>query len=75
MPIADRELLESLGYKEKIRKADEAIIKNAEFLNNIVANPEIFGHDLEADIEEDHETGNEPTVASPDESQAAGHGP
>lgn len=32
---------------------DKAILKNAEFLNNIVANPEIFGHELEEEVDED----------------------
>lgn len=51
MPRADQELLDSLGYKEKLAQADRAILTNAAFLNTIVANPEIFGHDL--DVEEE----------------------
>lgn len=73
LPIEDRELLESLGYKEKIRKTDEAIAKNAEFLKSIVADPEIFGHDLVAD--DDHDIGGE-TPASPSGAGVdAQHGP
>ncbi|EPS96381.1 hypothetical protein FOMPIDRAFT_1038167 [Fomitopsis schrenkii] len=54
LPRADQELLGGLGYKEKLAEADRAILANAEFLNQIVANPEIFGHDVdEADPEEE----------------------
>ncbi|KAI9064760.1 N2227-domain-containing protein [Trametes sanguinea] len=51
IPIEDRELLEGIGYKERILATDKAILANAEFLNKVVANPEIFGHDL-SDLEE-----------------------
>ena len=44
---ADQELLTALGYKSKLHEADDAIIANAKFLKQLVANPEIFGHDLE----------------------------
>ncbi|KAI0752760.1 N2227-domain-containing protein [Daedaleopsis nitida] len=47
LPLADRELLDALGYKDRISAADHAILKNAEFLNLVIANPEIFGHDLD----------------------------
>ncbi|KAI0672280.1 N2227-domain-containing protein [Trametes maxima] len=47
IPIEDRELLESIGYKDRIAVTDKAILANAEFLNQAIANPEIFGHDLE----------------------------
>jgi hypothetical protein len=43
--LPDQALLEELGYKEKLREVDKAILVNASFLNQIVANPEIFGHD------------------------------
>jgi carnosine N-methyltransferase len=46
LPLADRQLLEGLGYKEKLQEVDAAILTNAKFLNQLVANPEIFGHDL-----------------------------
>ncbi|TFK92537.1 N2227-domain-containing protein [Polyporus arcularius HHB13444] len=51
LPLADRELLESLGYKERINAVDKAIMTNADFLNLVIANPEIFGHDLDEDEE------------------------
>ncbi|KAG7445355.1 N2227-domain-containing protein [Guyanagaster necrorhizus] len=47
LPKADQDLLASLGYKEKLNLVDDAILANAAFLNLIVANPEIFGHDVD----------------------------
>ncbi|TFY62950.1 hypothetical protein EVJ58_g3544 [Rhodofomes roseus] len=47
LPRADQELLHSLRYKEKLAEVDRAILANAEFLNQIVVDPEIFGHELE----------------------------
>lgn len=41
---------------------DKAILKNAEFLNKIVANPEIFGHELEEEVDEDEGTGEDGTA-------------
>ncbi|GBE83482.1 Carnosine N-methyltransferase [Sparassis crispa] len=49
---ADQDLLDDLGYKEKLAEADRAILMNATFLNQIVANPEIFGHEVDADDEQ-----------------------
>ncbi|GJE86375.1 N2227 domain-containing protein [Phanerochaete sordida] len=46
LPRGDQELLTAIGYKTKLHEVDEAILANAEFLKQIVANPEIFGHDL-----------------------------
>ncbi|KAF9237126.1 N2227-domain-containing protein [Melanogaster broomeanus] len=48
LPQADKALLDTLGYKQKLQEVDTAILTNADFLNKIVANPEIFGHDLSA---------------------------
>ena len=45
-------MLEGLGYKEKLQEVDAAILTNAKFLKQLVANPEIFGHDL-ASLDED----------------------
>lgn len=36
---------------------DKAILKNAEFLNKIVANPEIFGHEVDEEGGEDEDGG------------------
>ncbi|KAJ7763152.1 N2227-domain-containing protein [Mycena maculata] len=46
LPKPDQELLAALGYKEKLDQVDTAIVANADFLSEVVANPEIFGHDL-----------------------------
>lgn len=48
LPLADQEVLKGLGYLEKLAAVDDAIVANAEFLNQIVANPEIFGIDIDA---------------------------
>ena len=39
-------MLDSVGYRRKLQEIDTAILANADFLNKIVANPEIFGHDV-----------------------------
>ncbi|KAJ7667264.1 N2227-domain-containing protein [Mycena rosella] len=46
LPKADQELLIALGYREKLDQVDQAIIANADFLSEVVADPEIFGHAL-----------------------------
>ncbi|KAI6143798.1 N2227-domain-containing protein [Pisolithus tinctorius] len=46
IPLADRELLTKLGYGQKLKDVDKAILANALFLNKIVENPEIFGHEI-----------------------------
>ena len=55
LPPADLEILERLGYKQKLDEVDDAILANAKFLNQIVANPEIFGHDISALDEQDED--------------------
>ncbi|KAF8064870.1 N2227-like protein-domain-containing protein [Lyophyllum atratum] len=52
LPQADQEVLEKLGYKHKLDEVDDAIRVNADFLSEIVANPEIFGHAIEPDGDE-----------------------
>ena len=42
MSLADQELLGQLGYKQKLAEVENAIQINAEFLDQIVANPEMF---------------------------------
>ncbi|KAI0698982.1 N2227-domain-containing protein [Cerioporus squamosus] len=74
LPLADRELLQSLGYKERINAVDKAIMANAEFLNLVIANPEIFGHDLGEDDEpnlDDHE--RDQSQAGPSHSHPHSH--
>ncbi|KAI0311418.1 N2227-like protein-domain-containing protein [Amylostereum chailletii] len=53
LPRADQELLASIGYKEKLLEADQAILANARFLREIVASPEIFGIEDEDENEEE----------------------
>ncbi|KZP20355.1 N2227-domain-containing protein [Athelia psychrophila] len=48
LPLADQEMLKGLGYLQKLDAVDDAIVANAEFLNQIVANPEIFGHNIDS---------------------------
>jgi hypothetical protein len=48
LPIADQQCLEELGYKKKLQDVDDAILANAKFLDQIVSNPDIFGHDIES---------------------------
>ncbi|KAF9255445.1 N2227-domain-containing protein [Marasmius fiardii PR-910] len=58
IPKSDQELLATLGYKEKLNAVDRAILANAEFLNQIIVDPEIFGHGVDDD-EEDGDGGEE----------------
>ncbi|OBZ76846.1 hypothetical protein A0H81_03380 [Grifola frondosa] len=77
LPLADRALLEGLGYKDKLAAADRAIVANAQFLDQIIANPEIFGHDLELDgaHSQDDEQQQQPPHADPNlNGQGHGHG-
>ncbi|KAG1719874.1 N2227-domain-containing protein [Suillus lakei] len=55
LPQGDKELLDDLGYRQKLQEVDRAILVNAEFFKLIVVNPEIFGHDLDCpeDADED----------------------
>ena len=60
---ADQDVLSDLGYKEKLEAIDKAILVNASFLAQIVADPEIFGHDLDVD-EEETPAESDPATAS-----------
>ena len=42
IPTADLQLLDGLGYKQKLDAVDKAILVNAEFLAQIVEDTEIF---------------------------------
>jgi len=53
LSLADQQLLDVLGYKQKLAEVDNAILANAEFLNQIIADPHIFGHDIDDIDEED----------------------
>jgi carnosine N-methyltransferase len=59
LPHTDLELLERLGYKQKLADVDDAILSNQQFLNQIVANPEIFGHDVSSLADGDDESSSE----------------
>lgn len=39
-------MLEKLNYKSRLKKVDDAIIANAKFLDDLVADPEIFSQGL-----------------------------
>ncbi|KAM6501500.1 N2227 domain containing protein [Amanita muscaria] len=47
LSIADQEILDNLGYKKKLDDVDKAILANAQFVAQIIENPEIF--ELDAD--------------------------
>ena len=53
LPHADKALLDAIGYRQKLQAIDAAILANADFLHKIVANPEIFGHDVDGIAGED----------------------
>ena len=55
LPHADKALLDAIGYRQKLQAIDAAILANADFLHKIVANPEIFGHDVDGIAGEDGE--------------------
>ncbi|KAK7678716.1 hypothetical protein QCA50_018298 [Cerrena zonata] len=71
LPKADQDLLTNLGYKEKLAEVDKAIFVNATFLNQIVDNPEIFGHNIDDECGELHDD----SISQPNGSQSHGdHG-
>ncbi|KAJ3871912.1 N2227-domain-containing protein [Lentinula edodes] len=78
LPKADRELLEQLGYKEKLDQVDKAILANEQFLNKIVVDPEIFGEDGNEDaLEEGDEEGEatDPSTSAKSHSHSHSHSP
>ncbi|KAF4576216.1 hypothetical protein EYR40_000455 [Pleurotus pulmonarius] len=48
IPRADRELIGRVGYKSKLDEVDKAIKANADFLDLIVSDPAIFGHNIDS---------------------------
>ena len=50
--MADQQLLEDIGYKAKLDQVDKAIIENAKFLGDIIAEPVVFGNEGENDEKE-----------------------
>ncbi|KAJ3809848.1 N2227-domain-containing protein [Lentinula aff. lateritia] len=77
LPKADRELLEQLGYKEKLDQVDKAILANEQFLNKIVVDPEIFGDDGNDAFEEGDEEGEaaDPSISARSHSHSHSHSP
>ncbi|EIN14663.1 N2227-domain-containing protein [Punctularia strigosozonata HHB-11173 SS5] len=71
LPRRDRDILEELGYRTKINEVDEAILKNAEFLSMIVADPEIFGSMDEDDVTDEEDL----SIDVPDRADAQRHEP
>jgi carnosine N-methyltransferase len=51
LPLEDQAVIDQLGYKQKLVEVDDAILANAAFLNQIVANPEIFENNPAEDEE------------------------
>ncbi|KAF5325336.1 hypothetical protein D9619_010108 [Psilocybe cf. subviscida] len=49
LPRADQELLDAVGYKQKLEEVDKAIQVNADFLHQIVDDPNIFVRDPSED--------------------------
>ncbi|KAF7375361.1 Carnosine N-methyltransferase [Mycena sanguinolenta] len=79
LPKADQDLLTTLGYKTKLDQVDTAILANADFLSQVVSDPEIFGHDLgpgdEADPPSDFDlhAAHSHNDVSPGHSHSHGH--
>ncbi|KAF8179881.1 N2227-domain-containing protein [Pholiota molesta] len=46
LPKADQDLLDKLGYKQKLDEVDKAILANANFLSEIVSDTKIFGVEM-----------------------------
>ncbi|KIK68422.1 hypothetical protein GYMLUDRAFT_91958 [Collybiopsis luxurians FD-317 M1] len=59
LPKGDQELLEKLGYKEKLDQVDKAILANEQFLSKIIVDPEIFGEEDDEDDDHIHEEGEQ----------------
>lgn len=73
LPRADQELLSNLGYKQKLAEVDKAILANAEFLKQIVADTQIFGGDFDEEGE-DAEDGGEGGQPGPSHTHTHSHG-
>jgi hypothetical protein len=59
LSATDQDLLGSLGYKKRIDDVDRAILVNAQFVTQMVENPEIFGQALEDERMEPETQGRE----------------
>ena len=52
LSLDDQKLLDELGWKKRLQEIDEAIMVNAKFIKQIVADTQIF---LDADLDHSHE--------------------
>ncbi|KAJ7028313.1 N2227-domain-containing protein [Mycena alexandri] len=78
LPKPDQDLLSVLGYKAKLDQVDAAIVANADFLSEVVSDPEIFGHDLASVVEgepsaESHSPMNDSPMEHSHERVSSGH--
>ncbi|KAJ6621039.1 N2227-domain-containing protein [Mycena sp. CBHHK59/15] len=73
LPKADQELLTTLGYKQQLDRVDNAIITNADFLSEVVSNPEIFGHNLGADSANETDVSMDSTTNHSHDHDSLGH--
>ncbi|KAJ7272424.1 N2227-domain-containing protein [Mycena rebaudengoi] len=73
LPKADQELLTTLGYKTKLDQVDNAIVANADFLSEVVSNPEIFGHEIEDALAEPSVEGETDTSMNDDAPPSHAH--
>ena len=74
LPRADQQLLIDLGYKEKLEEVDKAILVNAVFLEQIVANTEIFEHEPDEDNTGEHDFDAQQSRSGSSRSHAHSHG-
>jgi carnosine N-methyltransferase len=71
---SDQDVLNDLGYKEKLEAIDKAILVNASFLGQIVEDPEIFGHDLDEETNlADSATESDDIAGSSQQSSSRSH--
>ncbi|KAF8173243.1 N2227-domain-containing protein [Mycena galopus ATCC 62051] len=73
LPKPDQDLLVTLGYKDKLDQVDAAILANADFLSEVVSDPEIFGHDIGPVDEPDPPIDSSPPVDYSHEDPSPGH--
>jgi len=60
IPRADQELLDGLGYKQRLDAVDRAILMNAEFLSQIIEDTEIFDELVDQRVCDEHGTASDP---------------
>lgn len=52
LPKGDQDVLDKLGYKQKLDAVDKAILVNAQFLSEIVSDTKIFGLESQEEAED-----------------------